>query len=193
MEVGIATRAYRKLGDAGMVIALEELLQIEDKNLLAGQILILFCDYSRAQELLLTSSFPEAALRMRRDLLQWDQALRLAGTLAPEQIPELSSSYAQQLEFMGDHAQSLKMYEQAYEYLRTHEQNCQESDRIKTQCAAGIARSSLRLGDIRRGTKLVEESDNPDLCKECGQILEAAKQLQEAAVLYECGRHVGLA
>lgn len=37
--------------------------------------------------------------QMRRDLLQWDQALHLAKTLAPEQIPYISREFAQQLEF----------------------------------------------------------------------------------------------
>ena len=36
---------------------------------------------------------------MRRDLLNWDQALNLAKTLAPEQVPYISKEYAQQLEF----------------------------------------------------------------------------------------------
>lgn len=36
---------------------------------------------------------------MRRDLLHWDQALNLAKTLAPNQIPFISREYAQQLEF----------------------------------------------------------------------------------------------
>lgn len=36
---------------------------------------------------------------MRRDLLHWEQSLKLARTLAPEQIPYISRAYAQQLEF----------------------------------------------------------------------------------------------
>ena len=39
------------------------------------------------------------SLQMRRDLLHWDQALELAKSLAPEQIPYISREYAQQLEF----------------------------------------------------------------------------------------------
>ena len=39
---------------------------------------MLFGDYNRAQDLYLASSRPSAALDMRRDLLQWDQALKLA-------------------------------------------------------------------------------------------------------------------
>ena len=38
-------------------------------------------------------------LQMRRDLLHWEQSLKLARTLAPEQIPFISRAYAQQLEF----------------------------------------------------------------------------------------------
>ena len=36
---------------------------------------------------------------MRQDLLQWNQALNLAKTLAPDQISYISCKYAQQLEF----------------------------------------------------------------------------------------------
>ena len=36
---------------------------------------------------------------MRQDLLQWNHALNLAKTLAPDQIPYISIKYAQQLEF----------------------------------------------------------------------------------------------
>lgn len=37
---------------------------------------------------------------MRRDLLNWDQAVKLARALSPEQVPEISMEYAQQLEYM---------------------------------------------------------------------------------------------
>lgn len=37
---------------------------------------------------------------MRQDLLQWDAALDLAKTLAPERIPYISCKYGQQLELM---------------------------------------------------------------------------------------------
>ena len=51
------------------------------------------------------------ALNMRRDLLQWDQALHLANKLAPEEIPYISKEYAQQLEFTGAYADALVHYE----------------------------------------------------------------------------------
>ena len=37
---------------------------------------------------------------MRCDLLQWDQAIQLASSLAPYRLPAISREYAQQLEFL---------------------------------------------------------------------------------------------
>ena len=47
LNVAMALKVYRQLGDAGMVMALEQLLDIEDKNLLAGHIAMLFADYQQ--------------------------------------------------------------------------------------------------------------------------------------------------
>ena len=99
LDVALAVRVYRQLMDAGMVMTLQKLQSIEDANLLAGHVALVFDDYPTAQELFLQSSRPVAALEMRRDLLQWEQALKLAKTLAPEQVPYLSREFAQQLEF----------------------------------------------------------------------------------------------
>ena len=51
---------------------------MENKKLMSGHICMLLGDYSQAQDLYLQSSQPVEALHMRRDLLQWDQALTLA-------------------------------------------------------------------------------------------------------------------
>jgi len=48
----------------------------------------------------LKSSNPIQALEMRQDLLQWNAALDLAKTLAPERIHYISYKYGQQLELM---------------------------------------------------------------------------------------------
>ena len=50
-------------------------------------------------------------LQMRCDLLHWDQALNLAKSLAPDQIPSISKEYAQQLEFMYVCFELLKEFE----------------------------------------------------------------------------------
>lgn len=83
-----------------MVNSLESILNTEDYKLLCGYISMFLNNYDKAQEWFLQSSYPSAALEMRRDLLQWDQALQLAKKMAPEQIAMISREYAQQLEFM---------------------------------------------------------------------------------------------
>ena len=81
--------------------------------------------------------------QMRRDLLHWDSALQLAKALAPEQIPFISREYAQQLEFTGDYINALQHYEKGL----THSEKERDHDEV---CAGGIARMSIRMGDIRK-------------------------------------------
>ncbi len=70
MDTQTALNAYRQLGDAGMVMRLEMIEDIEDKNLLAGHISQLIGNFAKAQKLFLESSTPKVALSMRRNLLQ---------------------------------------------------------------------------------------------------------------------------
>ena len=50
MDTGMAVASYRQAGDASMVLALEKVAHIEDRNLLAGHILVLLgVDYNGAQ------------------------------------------------------------------------------------------------------------------------------------------------
>ena len=101
------------MGDAGMVNALQRLVHIEDKSLLSGHLSLLFGDYQLAQDHFLASSVPLEALSMRRNLLQWDQALKLAQTLSPSSIAEICVHYGQQLEFRDEVDQALSLYELA--------------------------------------------------------------------------------
>ena len=186
MNIEMASRVYRQLGDAGMVMALQECRNIEDKNLLAGQISLLFCDYQRAQDLFLASSRPSAALDMRRDLLQWDQALALAQVLSAPQIPDICIQYGQQLEFRDDSAAALKMFEDALNAQDAEGHSiCPEN--LVPQGMMGVARCNLRLGNIRQGIRLANELDDKQLFVDCGGILELQKQYSEAASMYMKG------
>lgn len=96
----LAIRAYKRLEDVAMVSSLQSIANIEDIKLLSGYMAMFVGDFDRAQSWFLNSSNPVAALEMRCDLLQWDQALNLAKRIAPEQMAYISREYAQQLEFM---------------------------------------------------------------------------------------------
>merc|ERR1719316_764619 len=144
LDIPLATRAYRELGDAGLVLALQKLEGLEDAHLLAGHLALIFDDHAGAQDHFLQSTRPLAALDMRRDLLHWEQALKLAKSLAVEQVPMISREFAKQLEFRGQYEQALQMYQ-------------------KRLCRVGIARMMLRLGDVQRGVALALEGGD----KEC--------------------------
>ena len=113
LNVELAMRVCRQLGDAGMVMALQDCLHVEDRYLLAGKISLLFGDYQTAQELFLHSSRPVEALFMRKDLMHWEQALQLAHSLSPVQVPDICVHYGQQLEFHEEYDSAFRMFESA--------------------------------------------------------------------------------
>ncbi|KAM6940536.1 WD repeat-containing protein 19 [Xenentodon cancila] len=182
MEVELAIQVYRMSRNMGMVMSLQKIQGIEDKNLLAGHLAMFLDDYNLAQDLYLSSSCPIAALEMRRELLHWDSALMLAKRLAEDQIPFISKEYAVHLEFIGDYVNALAHYEKGI----THNNKFQEHDEA---CQAGVARMSIRMGDIRRGAAQAIQHPSRVLKKECGAILESMKQFSEAAQLYEKGQY----
>lgn len=83
-----------------MVLCLQSVLDIEDWKLLFGYVAMFLNEYEKAQSWFLKSNQPLVALEMRRDLLQWEEALQLATKMAPEQVCMISREYAQQLEFL---------------------------------------------------------------------------------------------
>ena len=211
LQIDLAIRARRKIGDAGMVLALERIRFVEDIQLLAAHISALFGDFVQAQKLFILAGHPNEALSMRKDLLDWEQALELAKTTYPEEVPEISFKYAQQLEFHGEYPSALDMYQVAFERLQKSsadgstgraiqgepipnsirpEQVFDKNAVLKMEkkinhCSAGIARMALRVGNIPRGVSIASELGDPRLCKECADILLAANQLADAGPLYE--------
>ena len=184
MDIDMAIRVYRQLGDAGMVMSMEKLVYVEDKNLLSGHILLLFMDYDIAQELFLASSRPVTALEMRRDLRHWEEALELAAKIAPDQIPVVSMEYAQHQELSGDEQDALRLYEKAMEGFQK-EKDRKKIETMRRICTAGIARTSLKNGNLSRGIKLAQENPDHTLCCECAEILISIHQLADAAKMFE--------
>ena len=185
LEVDFAIRVYRQLKNVSMVWSLDDIRDIEDKRLVSGHLAMMLGDYSLAQDLYLQSSQPVEALHMRRDLLQWEQALALASRLAPGETPTISREYGQQLEFTGDYPAALQHYERAV--LPTISGTEEEEHNVN--CRSGIARMALRCGDVRKGLAMCREVESRQLLRECADILETMKQLGEAAQLYEAAQY----
>lgn len=99
LNVDFAMKVFRSIGEAAMVFSLEEIRYIEDVNLLSGYCAMLLEKIDEAKTFFTESANPQEALRLCRDLLQCEQAIALAHSLAPEQVPFIAREYAQQLEF----------------------------------------------------------------------------------------------
>mmetsp|Transcript_128986 Transcript_128986/g.223824 ORF Transcript_128986/g.223824 Transcript_128986/m.223824 type:complete len:1375 (+) Transcript_128986:101-4225(+) len=180
LDISWAKKAYRQAPAPGMVLYLERIQTIEDKQLLSGHVAGLLGRFNKAREYFLQSCSPEAALDMHCDFLQWDQALSLAQTLAPQRLPEIFLKSALQLEGKGEYQQAQTHFEQA---MRDTGRPMREEHR--KSCKAGIARTAIRLGDLNRGMQVAQELQDKDVCKECAQVLEKMKQTVEAAQLYD--------
>lgn len=94
-----AIKVFRFIGNAAVVFALKSIQHIEDVNYLSGYCALLLDKPDKAKTFFAKSANPQEALEICKDLLQWEQAIVLADTLAPEQIPYIAREYAQQLEF----------------------------------------------------------------------------------------------
>jgi WD repeat-containing protein 19 len=162
-----------------MVLTLEKLMNIEDRLLLSGYVHMLFSRFDEAEDCLLKSSRPIVALEMRTDLLQWEHAIKLAEALAPERLPSIAIKYGQQCEYRGQWQKALQNYQNA----RNAEDQLTEQERAAIY--EGIAKTNLRLGDVRRGREMAIESGNKQLCADCAKILAQMKTMNvDAAALY---------
>ncbi|CAB4063815.1 WDR19 [Lepeophtheirus salmonis] len=173
LEIEFATRIFRHIGETSLVWALDEFRSIEDKMLLSGHVAMILGDYDLAQSLYLRSGTPSESLVMRRDLLQWDQALRLADKLAPDEIPFISKEYAQQLEFTGDYGGALAHYEKGLMSGDNHEEH-------NLICRTGISRTAIRCGD----RMWRDIGGDQTIYLEAARIYESGNYYDKAAYLY---------
>ncbi|CAG5102206.1 Similar to Wdr19: WD repeat-containing protein 19 (Mus musculus) [Cotesia congregata] len=186
LDIEMGIRAYREIPDVSMVWALQKLENIEELSLLYGHICLLLENYNKAEKFFLESSEPVEALYLRRDLMEWEQALTLAQKFKPDEIPFISQEYAQQLELTGNYPKALINYERALSAVNENTMTTEQFYNHRMQCLSGIARTSIRCGDSRRGVAIAMENDTPrSVRKECAEILENMKQFTEAAMLYE--------
>lgn len=190
LDVQAASQAAVIKQDVGMVMALNKLKTVEDRNLLAGMMALYLGDYSLAQDLLLSSSRPLTALEMRADLMQWEPAIRLAETLDPQRIPSSCLQYAEQLQALSDYDGALERYQQAMQtsfMAMGREVTVNLSTEHLVACKAGLARMHMKLGNTTKGFQIAVECGE-QVCVDCATILEGMKQYGDSALLYEKGK-----
>lgn len=191
LDIELAIRVYRQLSQPSMVLCLEKIKHIHEKNLLIGHVSMIMGYIKDAQNFFLRSSQPLCALEMRRDLMQWEPALLLAKDLAPDQVPIISKEYAQQLEYRGEYAKALEMYKNgAHEVPKGHASAeltaaQEEVKEHNQQCLEGTARCLIHTGSIKEGVEIALSSKNHEFTAVCANLCEESQNFNEAAQLYE--------
>ncbi|CAJ1026228.1 WD domain, G-beta repeat, putative [Leishmania lindenbergi] len=191
LDVELAIRVYRQLSQPSLVLCLEKIRHIHEKNLLLGHVSMIMGYMKDAQNFFLRSSQPLCALEMRRDMMQWESALSLAEQLAPEEVPIISREYAQQLEYRGEYVKAEEMFQQGHRKLPTGHASTElavsvrEVERHNEQCWQGAARCQIRTGNIADAMTIAKESTDLSFVKDCAKLCEDNHKHEEAAQLYE--------
>lgn len=230
-RIVVAIRVFRQIGSAPTVYALKNISSIEDINFISGFCALLLGETDKAKSFLAKSINPVEALDLCRDLLQWEQAMALAETLSPEQIPLIAREYAHQLEYTlvqhnwiiyskpnwfllffkhrNRYAEALANYEKGMDKATFDRIPMPETalEEHKRMCAFGIARTSIRLENFKKGVgsqiclnfyrqntfksklrfqiNLAIELNDKQLFEDCAEALITMNETVEAAQMFE--------
>eukprot|EP00357_Protocruzia_adherens_P031508 CAMPEP_0115034576 /NCGR_PEP_ID=MMETSP0216-20121206/40747_1 /TAXON_ID=223996 /ORGANISM="Protocruzia adherens, Strain Boccale" /LENGTH=1399 /DNA_ID=CAMNT_0002413515 /DNA_START=36 /DNA_END=4235 /DNA_ORIENTATION=- len=187
LEVEIAVRSYQLAKNVGMVMAIQAFKHETEKMILMGYVAAILHHHDMAQDFFLKSSKPMLALEMRCDLQDWLIALKLAKNISQDREPYICKQLAIQIETQGSHVEALKMFEKALIEGPNAGMTKAEIKSHNTQCSAGIARTSIKKGDVARGFAQAMKLTESALIIECAQVCESMKQWDEAAELFEKG------
>jgi len=117
--------------------------------LLYAHVAMVLGQYDLSQDFFLKSSQPQCALDLRCDIQDYLSALTLARQISPQQEPFICKRLAVQIETQGNNSEALKLYERGI--LKEAALPKKELEAHNMQCFAGIARTSIKMGDILRG------------------------------------------
>jgi WD repeat-containing protein 19 len=160
-----------------MVLTIQPLIHENERDLLIGHIAMVLGKYDIAQEYYLKSSEPLNALDMRCDIQDWFIASSLTKSIAPEQESFISKRLATQTESQGNNTEALKQFEKSV--ITGVVANVEKSviERHNMECFSGIARTSIKLGDIQRGFNIAREIKDKNLLLDIAVVCENMKQI----------------
>ncbi|KAM3967928.1 intraflagellar transport protein Oseg6 [Aphomia sociella] len=196
LNVNFAIRVYTRLSDVAMVWALEDASHIEDLSILCGTVCAcLGRGEAAARWLEGAGAGAEAgaeagagaaalyALELHAARGEWARAAALAAAACPQRAPDITFHHAQHLELTADYHEALANYEKSLISSDTDEPKVRDHN---ARCEAGIARTSIRCGDVARGvTAAMKHAHVATLLKDCALLLEEEKQHSHAAALYD--------
>ncbi|CAD8171970.1 unnamed protein product [Paramecium pentaurelia] len=183
LEFDVAQKSFQSANNISMVMMIQSFKNESEKNLLFAYVAMILGQHDLAQDLFLKSSYRLGALELRSDIQDYVNALSLAKKIAPEQEPFICKRLAIQIETQGNNPEAVKMYEMAMLNEKLHDSKTVETH--NQQCVAGIARCSIKMGDILRGSSLSRQISDPLILQEIALVCENMKFQVEAAELYE--------
>ncbi|OTF80468.1 WD repeat-containing protein 19-like protein, partial [Euroglyphus maynei] len=193
LDLNIAICVYQKLHKFAIVYCLERYRNYEEYSLLCGYLAEMLSNYDLAQKHFLNSSQPIRALEMRKNLQHWNEALALAKHLCPNDIPVISRELALIQELRQEYSKSFENFEAALNYQSLDNEkieiNSDNNSEHVQLCMAGIARNSIRCGNVKKALTIANQLNDAKLIEECAKILENLNHFQEAATLYERCQH----
>lgn len=182
LDIDLAINAYRECGCYDKVLLLERYRHVEHIPSLAGYMALIDEKPQLACEWFLRASDHSAALDTYTDLMEWEKAIALAETHAPQKLSHARQQYAVQLELLGDYPGALLNYEKALSGLTAVDLD------VEKTCKSGMAKISIRTGDIPKGLALCRELRDQALSEECAVLLEDGRHFKDAGRVYrECG------
>ncbi|KRY60331.1 WD repeat-containing protein 19 [Trichinella britovi] len=179
-----AELCYQHIGDISMVWCLKDISCCENRDQLRAHVAMIMQNYALAEKLYIDSFNSKDALQMYCDIMDWENALRLANQFFPEQIANISKEFAQELEQIGQYEKALQYYQSGLTEAQKNSDSLLEKEQIIICCKNGIARTSLWCGEVKEGIKLALQSSDDSLLKECANILEQKMLFNEAADMY---------
>ncbi|CAK1578047.1 unnamed protein product [Parnassius mnemosyne] len=186
LNVEFAIRVYTRLNDVAMVWALEDASHIEELPILCGTLCACLGRSEAGARWLEGGGGARGAARaidLHAACGDWQRAARLAQAACPPRAPALHRHRAHHLELTAEYHEALANYEKSIITENIDDIKVKEHN---AKCEAGIARTSIRCGDIMRGvTTAMKYSHDIDLLKECAQLLEEEKHYSHAAALYD--------
>ncbi|KRY60333.1 WD repeat-containing protein 19 [Trichinella britovi] len=183
-QIPSAIRCYQHIGDISMVWCLKDISCCENRDQLRAHVAMIMQNYALAEKLYIDSFNSKDALQMYCDIMDWENALRLANQFFPEQIANISKEFAQELEQIGQYEKALQYYQSGLTEAQKNSDSLLEKEQIIICCKNGIARTSLWCGEVKEGIKLALQSSDDSLLKECANILEQKMLFNEAADMY---------
>ncbi|KRX03337.1 hypothetical protein PPERSA_05695 [Pseudocohnilembus persalinus] len=186
VELDVAIKAFKLSKNLSMVMTIQSFYHENEKNIIFANIAMILGQYDLAQELFIKSSMPINAVEMRSDIQDYVTALNLAKKLAPQLEPYICRRLAMLRESQGNDQDARQLFEKSV--INEESKILSERQKINQhnqQCMAGIARTSIKSGDINKGIQIAKNINDKPVLIEIAVVCENMKQYDEAAELYE--------